>query len=324
MKKLRITATVTEAMSFAWNNFGNLIRLGWVPLLLVLFAYAGGRYFFLQSIGLDFLEIDFTDKDALSEFRQSADWAISSTQGGWLLSFVLSIVTAFFLAPLYVVMFRYAIDDVPLPRQIAHFTFGQRELRYAGAAILFSIISIVALIVFAPAGFSLMKMANNMPLEVWSLTETDPMAFEQEMEKYVTEQSVATWGLPFFISILVGIIAYIWLMMRLTAFMPLVAVENRLGLMRAFRMTKGNFWRILMAVLLLTIMIMLGLFVAILALLVVVFIFVFLISMLPGGIGLAVGALFAIGGYVVFMAFFYGIGIGFSSGIYGQLRDNAD
>ena len=325
MNKLRITATVTEAMSFAWQNFGNLLRLGWVPILLVLLAYTGGRYFFLQSMGLDFLEIDFTDREAMTEFKQSADWALSGTPGGWLLTFVLSIVTAFFLAPLYVVMFRYAIDDVPLPRQIAHFTFGPRELRFAMASIILAIVGIIALFVFlAPSLFSGMKLFNGMPLEVWSLAETNPIVFEQEVAKYVTEQSVATWLLPFFISLLIGTLAYIWLMIRLSAFLPLVAIEDRLGLMRAFRMTKGNFWRILMAVLLLAIMIMLGLIAAILVLLVVVFIFMILISILPGGIGMVVGAAIAIGGYVMFMAFIYGISIGFSSGIYGQLRDNAD
>ncbi len=325
MNKLRITATVTEAMSFAWSNFGNLFRLGWVPILLVLLAYVGGRYFFLQSMGLDLLEVDFKDPEAMTEFRQSADWALSGTPGGWLLTFALSIVSAFFLAPLYVVMFRYAIDDVPLPRQIAHFTFGQRELRFAIGSIVLAIVGVVALIVFlAPSVFSGMKLFNGMPLEVWSLADSDPLAFEREMEKYVTEQSVATWVLPFLICLLIGTIAYIWLMIRLSAFLPLVAVENNLGLRRAFRMTKGNFWRILMAVLLLTIMIMLGLIAALLVLFIVVFIFMLLISLLPGGIGIAVGAVVGLGGYVMFMAFIYGISIGFSSGIYGQLRDNAD
>ncbi len=325
MKKLRITATVTEAMSFAWSNFGNLFRLGWVPILLVLLAYVGGRYFFLQSMGLDLLEIDFTDRDAIREFRQSADWALSGTPGGWLLTFALSIVSAFFLAPLYVVMFRYAIDDVPLPRQIAHFTFGQRELRFAIGSIVLAIVGVVALLVLlGPSLFSGMKLFNGMPLEVWSLVDTDPLAFEQEMEKYVTEQSIATWLLPFLIALLIGSFVYLWLMIRLSAFLPLVAVENNLGLMRAFRMTKGNFWRILMAILLLTIMIMLAFIAIILVFMVVSFIMILLLSLFPGGIAMAIAAIAGVVFYVVLMAFLYGLGIGFSSGIYGQLRDNAD
>ncbi len=325
MKKLRITATVTEAMSFAWSNLGNLIRLGWVPILLVLLAYVGGRYFFLQSMGLDLLEIDFTDRDAIREFRQSADWALSGTPGGWLLTFALSIVSAFFLAPLYVVMFRYAIDDVPLPRQIAHFTFGQRELRFAIGSIVLAIVGVVALLVLlGPSLFSGMKLFNGMPLEVWSLVDTDPLAFEQEMEKYVTEQSIATWLLPFLIALLIGSFVYLWLMIRLSAFLPLVAVENNLGLMRAFRMTKGNFWRILMAILLLTIMIMLAFIAIILVFMVVSFIMILLLSLFPGGIAMAIAAIAGVVFYVVLMAFLYGLGIGFSSGIYGQLRDNAD
>ncbi len=325
MKKLRITATVTEAMSFAWSNFGNLFRLGWVPILLVLRAYVGGRYFFLQSMGLDLLEIDFTDRDAIREFRQSADWALSGTPGGWLLTFALSIVSAFFLAPLYVVMFRYAIDDVPLPRQIAHFTFGQRELRFTIGSIVLAIVGVVALLVLlGPSLFSGMKLFNGMPLEVWSLVDTDPLAFEQEMEKYVTEQSIATWLLPFLIALLIGSFVYLWLMIRLSAFLPLVAVENNLGLMRAFRMTKGNFWRILMAILLLTIMIMLAFIAIILVFMVVSFIMILLLSLFPGGIAMAIAAIAGVVFYVVLMAFLYGLGIGFSSGIYGQLRDNAD
>ena len=325
MNKLRITATVTEAMSFAWSNFGNLFRLGWVPILLVLLAYVGGRYFFLQSMGLDLLEVDFKDPEAMTEFRQSADWALSGTPGGWLLTFALSIVSAFFLAPLYVVMFRYAIDDVPLPRQIAHFTFGQRELRFTIGSIVLAIVGVVALLVLlGPSLFSGMKLFNGMPLEVWSLVDTDPLAFEQEMEKYVTEQSIATWLLPFLIALLIGSFVYLWLMIRLSAFLPLVAVENNLGLMRAFRMTKGNFWRILMAILLLTIMIMLAFIAIILVFMVVSFIMILLLSLFPGGIAMAIAAIAGVVFYVVLMAFLYGLGIGFSSGIYGQLRDNAD
>ena len=292
MTKLKISPTVTEAIQFGFSHILAVARVGWIPFLLMLATYGGGMYFFLMGQGLDPAAVDWQDETAIELFMAQMEVALNQTWGGLGVQMAITIAIAFFFAPLYVALFRYAIDDVPLPRAIAHFTYGSRAFTFAKGSVALTLLGLV---------FSVLVFF---------------------MERYIPEDSPLI--ILMVLVMLVLWVLFFWVMMRLTTFFPTMAVENHLDWRRAFRMTKGNFWRVV-AVMLLMALLMAAIAIGILlALLIGVVILAIAISFLPTQIGLGLLILVGMAFYILFMSFYFGATVGLSAGIYGQLRGNAD
>ena len=223
--KLAVTQTVMGALSYGWKNKLTTLRLMWLGFLIYLVIYIGGIFLLVGEAFLESSTMDPSNPDAVADYL-----AVQGT------TTVISMLAALALVPFYVVMYRIASGSIEAPSGFGYFKFGGREVRFVIGYLVIFLVSILALaIIFAPAGISMALAYHTMEANGGGFP---PLGF---------------------VSILLaiaGIVAMVWFGLRFATFLPAVAIEDRLVLMRSFRMTAGNVWRILGANLLMMVMFM--------------------------------------------------------------------
>ena len=207
--KIPFERTIASAYRFAFTNVLSIIGIGWFPFLLV--AALGAGLVFLLTPSLH---------DLWLQDGKTLDIARLMTRIVPLVGAGLLLGVALFVAQAMVTvgLMRKALGRHPGPVFI-FFSLGGQVWRLIGANILAMLLILggVALagLAIAAAGFGLGKVAPN-------------------AAPFVT-------GLFVF----VGVLAYFYSILRLSFFIPAVVVaENHIGLRRSWHLGRGNFWRI--------------------------------------------------------------------------------
>nr|GGH93980.1 hypothetical protein GCM10011355_07090 [Aquisalinus luteolus] len=200
------------------------LKFGMNNILLTLKLYWVGMLLFVGGYALSFLgAIQLAGGfDAL----ESGEAAVPFWP--FLLVFVVVMgLGALAFAPASVRLARIIAGDAGEPSGIGYLKFTGREWRYVKGMVILGLIYLF--LVFVPTML--------------------PMAFV----------NLETGEIPAFLSMLpllmfIIMLVFLWFMLRLVTFLPMIAIEDRLSFRDAFRMTKGNVWRIVGSFLLLYLM----------------------------------------------------------------------
>ncbi len=248
-----------------------VIRIAWLPILIVLLFY-GGALFALGGAGLN--AVDITGSDPEEAF------AAAFANGGFITGYVFlstlaPLATMLILSCVYVAVIRastFAFFEPPsLP---FYFALGPRELRYFATQFFYGmIIAISAMVMVAVVA------------GVIGLTAVASQAIDGRASALIIAPGA-------FAAIWVFLV-WLWIILRLLPVLPIAAVENRISFGDAWKMTKGQFWRLLLSG---------AMFVSILQSVIFILFFIFFI---PAGImiGLLALAGFGVVGPVAFVLF---------------------
>ncbi len=225
MAKIPLERTIGATYSFVFANILSILGIIWLPYLL-LAVLAAGLVVGLMPV---FDGIDFST---------GADWARDGTR---VLQLVLSIgaaVTLFFLAAIVVRamvavgVMRKALGLHPGP-VFVYFSLGAPVWRMIGATIL-AILAILAMSTLATAVVALIGVAAS---------------------KFAPDAAPLLIG----VAIFVGALWLIYAAVRISFFLPAVVVaENRIALGRSWQLGGGNFWRIIVLLLVVTLPVVLA------------------------------------------------------------------
>jgi len=321
--KLEIVNTVTEAVKFAFTRLPMTIRLGWLGVVLMFVIFLGGMAVtFGATGGMEFIESleNMDNGDFDPRF-------IGTILGFYAGLFFWGLLGVLAMVPFIVVMHQIAAGTIEPPRGVAFFRFGGREVKFIVANIIMFILSTIVITVTLLPGYLALVIGlfSNVPAEAWQALGSDPDMFERAFEENFDGGQSAMSGLIVFLVFLVGIILYVWFSLRAILFTTAAAVESDFAPFSAFGLTGGNVWRILAAVLLF--------FVVIIALEMLVFTVFFIgggivgAMMIPlfmqGGTAAVIGGVIlgivVIALYVLMIAFFAALEIGFKGKMYQSL-----
>ena len=326
--KLEIVNSVTEAVKFAVTKLPMTIRLGWLGVVLFFVIFIGGMAVTVGAAGgLEFLQSleNVSDGDFDPRF-------IGTILGFYAGLFFWSLLGVLAMVPFMVVMHQIAAGAIEPPRGFAFFRFGGREVKFIVANIILFILSTVVFMITMLPGYLalIIGVFSNVPAEAWQALGSDPDMFEQAIENNAEGEQSALSGLIVGLVFLAGIILYIWFSLRAILFTTAAAVKNEFAPFSAFGLTGGNVWRILAAVVFF--------FVIILALEMLV-ITVFFIGggiisamMIPlfmqGGTAAIIGGIIVgvvvLVLYILMVAFFVALEIGFKGKMYQSLTRDTD
>ncbi len=223
--------TAVDSLVFGFQKIFTALKLMWLPLAILLAILVGA--------------VAMMGRGIVIEDSYAVVAGISAIYGIMILGIIA-------LIPAVVMLTRIAAGE-PAPSGIAYFKFGAREWRYIAAniimGILASLIAVVAfmlfLAVFAGSGLlAILAEAWRNP-EVWD--DAILVVFEGG------EFAAMTIGFGILAGLL-GVLFFIWFIMRSITFVPMAAIENRLDFGAAFAETKGNFWKLFFGSILLNIM----------------------------------------------------------------------
>ncbi len=210
-----------EAVLFGFERIGMVIRIAWLPILIVLLLYGGS--FALLAGGVDFTASD--PEDALETAFEN---------GGFLAGYIalwtiMPLVAMLILSCVYVAVIRastFAYFEPPtLP---FYFALGPRELRFFVTQFLYGIIIAFAAVIMAAL------VAGAVGLTAVASDVVDGQA------KALIIAPGALLAIWIFL-------IWLWIVLRLLPVLPIAAVENRISFGDAWAMTRGNFWRLLIS-----------------------------------------------------------------------------
>ncbi len=202
-----------------------VIRIAWLPIVLVILLYAGS-FVLLAGAGLGSADFSGADpEEAIGALFESSGFLA----GYLVISFVMPFVSMLILACVYVAVTRAATyTNFEPPSLPFYFALGSRELRYFVTQILYGII----------IGFSAMITAG-LVFGAIGLTAVATEAVDGQAKALIAAPGAA---LAIWI-----VLVWLWIVLRLLPVLPIAAVENRISFGDAWTMTKGNFWRLLIS-----------------------------------------------------------------------------
>ncbi len=267
--KTPILRPATEAVLFGFERIGMIIRIAWLPIVLVLGLYVVS---FGILVGADApMPVEFDGDNPERMFQQlfaSPDFVSFSIFQATIFPLAASLI----LSCVYVAATRAStLADYEPPNLPFYFALGARELRYFVVRLLYTILIIVATVIIGGLGAG-----------VIALTVGTFEAIQGENGALMVALAGAI--------ILSLILIWLWVVLRFLPVLPIAAVENRIAFGDAWKMTKGNFWRLVLSG---------AMFLAIMEGVLIVF---FLALLLPAGVVL--GLIAAIGASVVGSAAF--------------------
>jgi len=210
MKKIPVGKTIADTYNFTFGHIGAVIGLIWLPLVV----FTVGRFF------ID----NYTNGLAASNDPTAVGRAL-------LLGFGLTLVSLFFTAIIGVSLTRQAMA----PRSgsiIAHFALGPAEFSYFASllAIFLVMFSLYIGLVFAD-------------LLIGSVGD----AIVQASGQGTTVAGKLAAGAILILVVLLDLAAFTYVGVRLAALVaPVTVAEGKMDLVRAWQLTKGNFWRLLL------------------------------------------------------------------------------
>ena len=210
---------------------GTALRVGWIPFVLCVVAT------FLIGV------VVVTLVSGGMEIPTNEDGAVESP---WL-DIAAQVVFAFIFASFCVAIVRVAALGEQPASGAFYFRFGPREWVAGLASIFYGLFATVisAAVVFA---LELVGIPVNDPLPWFFSGLEGDTVFKKGIEEALP---LGDATLPILIFSMVAMVLFtVWLSIRWITLLPVVAVEGRFSLGRAMALTRGNFWRILAALLL--------------------------------------------------------------------------
>lgn len=325
MTKLPVGSTALDAVKFGFKNMATTIRLGWVGLLVSIIFGAVAVGFFAAAVGWESFEVlEQLDSGDFQDEMEALHAVLELYAGIWLV--VLFAGLAF--VPLYVILTKMAAGVADSPGGIGYFRFGGTELKYVvGAIMIFVLHLIVAALASLPAfysfGFAISGGFANTDLNT---TGHDPAAIENMVES----SAFGIGGALGVLFIVLAVVAIIWFTVRVITFLPSIAADDRLDLGRAMKMTRGNVWHIIGAVILFWLLLYAIEIAVSIGAVIIFLIFAFLFQAAGAaveGLGLVVIILGGLVGFFVFLfylMFNIAAGIALPANIYRNLKANVD
>lgn len=270
--KTPILRPATEAVLFGFERIGMIIRIAWLPIVLVIGLCAGFYIMFAGASPLDMYDIRSGDPEDMVEALIMSE---GFTSFYILQATLLPLLASLIFSCVYVAATRAStLTDYEPPNLPFYFALGGREIRYFAARLLYTILIIVATVVIGAvgAGVAILTMG------VWQ----SAAGGAGEAVIVVLGGAAVVWL----------VIVWLWVVLRFMPVLPIAAVENRIAFGDAWRLTKGNFWRMLLSG---------ALFLAVFEGVVIVCILALVLSLglVFGLIGFVATSLFGSGGLVV-------------------------
>jgi hypothetical protein len=210
MKKIPVGRTIADSYNFTFGHIGAVIGLIWLPLVI----YTVGQFFIGNyTTGL----VNSNDPTAVGR--------------AVLLSFSFALVSLFFTAIIGVSLTRQAMT----PRSgsiIAHFALGPTEVSYFVSllAIFLVMLTLYIALVFADV-----------------MVESVGVAVLQASGQGATTAGKLVAAIILLLLFTFDLGALVYIGVRLAALVaPVTVAEGKMDIIRAWQMTKGNFWRLLL------------------------------------------------------------------------------
>ena len=218
MNKIPVAQTVAESYRFVFGGLGKVIGLIWLPIIIL-------------TVGGYFTMVPYFS--GMAGALESGD---VSQQGSLLLrELAFEIVMIVLVAMIAVAITREILNPVRRP-SFLRFALGPAEFRVVGGLIALFFLMIVFIIILVIVGLVI----------GFAVSAVLPAAGAAAGSKGAAGIGAVVGA--------VGCLGLIYVMVRLGFLLvPAVAMEGGYGLERSWKLTKGNFWRI-MAVVLLTLL----------------------------------------------------------------------
>ncbi|MEO1015456.1 MAG: hypothetical protein AAFX08_09755 [Pseudomonadota bacterium] len=233
--KLPMLRPVLEAVTFGFDRIGMMIRIAWLPILLVIALQIGAGAMICDSFGV-FDNAEVIDLDALGEPNIDLDEIDiqvdpGSVGGAFLWLLVVGLGTVLLFAPVLVAATRAATrDDYEPPSGPAYFAMGPRQVRYAIVQIVYGLLVLLLAVLFGGAAFTVGAGAVAVAVDM-----------ESQLSPLLASSGITA-------GIAIAIIG-IWIGLRFLPVLAIAAVEDRIAFGDAWTMTKGNFWRLVLSAL---------------------------------------------------------------------------
>lgn len=224
--KTPILRPATEAVLFGFERIGMVIRIAWLPIVVAIGVYAGSFFMLLGASAFDNLPVSVDHPEQTVEaILKSPGFAAFYALNSILLPLLVSLI----LSCVYVAVTRASTLAAYEPPNLPfYFALGPREIRYFIARLLYVVLIILVTIAIAAAGAGVAALAIG-GIE----------AAEGQAKALVIAPAAA-------IGVWLALV-WLWVLLRFLPVLPIAAVENRIAFGDAWRMTKGNFWRLLMS-----------------------------------------------------------------------------
>ncbi len=222
--KMPIMRPAIEAVLFGFERIGMVVRIAWLPIVICIGLFVAAFAMLVGVAGVEHLH----DAAGDPEDMMAAIMASPGFMTFYALQFtVMPIVVALILSGVYVAVTRAStLADYEPPNLPFYFAVGPREIRYVIARILYAII------------LGLTMMAIAIPAAGIAFAAVSGVeALDGDARALVIAPAV---GLGLWL-----ILIWLWVLVRLLPVLPIAAVENRIAFGDAWKMTKGNFWRLL-------------------------------------------------------------------------------
>ena len=224
--KTPILRPATEAVLFGFERIGMIIRIAWLPIVLSIGLFVGSYWLLVGGNGPEFSDFNLNDPEQIFEGLIASPGFVSY----YLLQVtLLPLLASLILSCVYVAATRAStLADYEPPNMPFYFALGGREIRYFIVRILYFILLIVASALIGSVGLGVAAIT------IGALDAVDGD------------------GAPLMISLAVAVgfclfVAWLWVVVRFLPVLPIAAIENRISFGDAWKMTKGNFWRLVMS-----------------------------------------------------------------------------
>ncbi len=214
-----------EAILFGFERIGMVIRIAWLPIVLVMVLYLGS--FVLLGMG-SLSDVDFSSDDP--EAALEALGGSSSFLAGYVaICSIMPLIAMLLLSCVYVAIIRAStFANFEPPSLPFYFALGARELRYFVTRILYGIIVGVTAVIMAGLVFGAVGL---------TVVASEAVAGQAKALIIAPGVTLAIWIF----------LVWLWVALRLLLALPIAAIENRISFGDAWNMTKGNFWRLLIS-----------------------------------------------------------------------------
>lgn len=225
--KTPILRPATEALLVGFERLGLMLRIAWLPILIVLVLYAVG---FVPLV----MSANFDDIGRALERHELTSVRLGWNRGAFMAAYILDMSVLPFAAMLilscvYVEITKAATRaDYAPPRLPFYFALGARELRYFIVRILYALVIFAAAIAALVAGAAVFGVATLLTSAVHGRAAMLVVA-------------------PACAAEIAIVLAWLWVVVRFLPALPIAAVENRIAFADAWKMSKGNFWRLLLS-----------------------------------------------------------------------------
>lgn len=227
MQKLPVVATYANVMRFAFGRFLTILRLSWLPIALLLAAIAA--YFALQfSMIRGRFPHTMTEEDAAAGLQA----LVLSLEGMIVMQVTLLLLQAIAMSAVAVSIHRVILFGDTKPGVWFNFPFGATEIRFLAMGFLFALmtIGVIALLV----GPVLLLVSGG---DVVGFFADWPTKGQEVVRSGAFSALIGAY--------LIGWLTVLFLLVRLSVWPPSVVASGSLAPGEPWRLTRGNFWRLI-------------------------------------------------------------------------------